>query len=88
MDSIVSNLLQNVPIPKMFRVRQIFSGDNIPVEQIPSEIEAKLNEKHLDRQIRPGMRIAITAGSRGISNIPLILKTLVSFVGSIINVGV
>ncbi|QAT48920.1 DUF2088 domain-containing protein [Caproiciproducens sp. NJN-50] len=80
MDSIVSNLLKDVPVPKMFRVKQIFSGENIAPEHIPEEVIARLNEKDLEKKIRPGMRVAITAGSRGIDNISLILKTLVHFV--------
>lgn len=78
--SVVSGLLRDVPIPKVYRVRQKFPDECIPPEDLPRYILKALADKDICERIRPGMRIGITAGSRGISNIPLILKTLVDFV--------
>lgn len=78
--SVVSGLLRDVPIPKVYRVRQKFPDECIPPEELPRYILNALADKGICERIRPGMRIGITAGSRGISNIPLILKTLVDFV--------
>ncbi|MDO4749668.1 MAG: lactate racemase domain-containing protein [Eubacteriales bacterium] len=82
MKSVVSGLLADVPVPKVVRVRQHFPDEHIPRDELPAVILSKLAEKEVGTLIRPGMRIAITAGSRGISNIPLILKTLVEYVRS------
>ena len=80
MESIVSGLLEAVPVPRVARVRQRFPDEHIPADRLPDHILALLAQKGVAAGIRPGMKIAITAGSRGIRNIPLILGTLVRFV--------
>ncbi|MFI3225915.1 MAG: DUF362 domain-containing protein [Clostridia bacterium] len=80
MSSVVSNLVKDVPVPKVYKVRQVFDDSYIKTEDISSTILANLAEK--DIKIEQGMSVAITAGSRGIANMPLILKTLVDFVYS------
>lgn len=76
----VARLLADVPIPRVVRVRQRFPDEHIPVDGLPAYLVGQLERKGVADTIRPGMRIGITAGSRGISNIPVILKTLVDFV--------
>lgn len=80
MGKVVSGLLRDVPIPRVVRVRQRFADEHIPAERLPGYILDRLEEKKAAETIKPGMKVAITAGSRGISNIPVILKTLVEFV--------
>lgn len=80
MESIVSGLLEAVPVPRVARVRQRFPDEHIPADRLPEHILGLLAQKGVAAGIRPGMKIAITAGSRGIRNIPLILGTLVRFV--------
>ena len=80
MESIVSGLLEAVPVPRVARVRQRFPDEHIPADRLPEHILGLLAKKGVAAGIRPGMKIAITAGSRGIRNIPLILGTLVRFV--------
>ena len=63
-------------LPKMARVRQIFQQPEI--EDIPAKIREELGRKQLRNRVKPGQRIAVTAGSRGIANIPLILGTVVA----------
>jgi hypothetical protein len=63
-------------LPKMARVRQIFEQPEI--EDIPAKIREELGKKRLRDRVKPGQRIAVTAGSRGIANIPLILGTVVA----------
>ncbi len=75
-----AELLSSITIPKMCAVSQRFSPQHI--ENIPLAIsQALAREGTLDR-IRPGMRVAVTGGSRGISNIALILKTVCELVKS------
>ena len=76
----VDRLLKDVPVPKMFRAKQIFPHDSIGPDRIPEVIEDQIRGQGLDQLIRPGMRIAITAGSRGIANIPVITRAIVDFV--------
>lgn len=61
--------------PKLFRLRQRFSGPCI--EDVAAEVDRQLARLTLANTIRPGQRVAITAGSRGIANISTILKAVV-----------
>jgi len=63
-------------LPKMAKVRQIF--DQPKIRDILAKIKEELEKKRLKDRVKPGQRIAVTAGSRGIANIPLILKTVVA----------
>ena len=61
----------------------VFTKVRIPLENrrlddIPAAVSASFAV--IEDRVRPGMRIAITCGSRGISNIALIIKSLVSSV--------
>ena len=69
----VNRLLESTEIPAMFRVRQHFDRAHLTPEQIRQIIAQLLHEGPLRRSIRPGLRIALTAGSREIRNMPEIL---------------
>ncbi len=60
--------------PKLLRIRQQFERPR--VEDIPATVAAELEKLNLARTIRPGHTVALTAGSRGIANIPLILRSV------------
>jgi hypothetical protein len=79
MSNVVSDLVKDVPIPRMFKVRQYFTTTRIAPEDIPGVIRSQLQEEKYTSQLKPGMRIAITVGSRQIANIIPITKTLVDF---------
>jgi len=79
---IVSQLLANVPIPKMFKARQSFPRPRIAPEDIPAVVCAELSKDRVRELIQPGMHIAITAGSRGIANVDIITKAIVDYVKS------
>jgi len=76
----VSALLRDVPIPKMFHASQAFPRPVIPPEQIRETIFRELSQPHIAERIRPGMEIAITAGSRGVRNVDIITRSIVEFV--------
>jgi hypothetical protein len=78
--SLVADLVKDTYIPKMFQVRQVFPRSRILREEIPGRIHSLLQELRDSQKIRKGMRIAITAGSRGIDNEALIVKCLCDFV--------
>jgi Lactate racemase N-terminal domain len=61
--------------PKMVEARQVI--DQPCLDDFVTEIRRQLNSKGLAKKVRKGQRIAITAGSRGIANIPEILRTVV-----------
>src|SRR6476620_11680805 len=62
----------------MLRVRQHFPRPR--VENIPAAIRDALAKLNLGAKIKPGQTVALTGGSRGIANIPLILKSVVQHV--------
>ncbi len=64
--------------PRMVRLRQNFPRPK--VENIPAAVRAALQPLGLGGKIKPGQSVALTAGSRGIANIPLILKSVAQHV--------
>jgi hypothetical protein len=78
--NIVSNLVKDVYIPKMFKVRQVFDRPMLSLDEIEAFIEEGIYSEAIGKQIKPGMKIAITAGSRGVANIAFITKTIVDVV--------
>jgi hypothetical protein len=61
--------------PDIFRVRQSF--DRTQVSDIPAEVESQLSKLQLSGKVLPSQTVAISAGSRGIANIHLIIKAIV-----------
>lgn len=77
---VVSRLLADVPIPRMFRAEQLFPRERIAPADIPAAVAGELSREPFRSKIRPGMSIAITAGSRGIANVDLITRSIADFV--------
>ena len=67
--------------PRMLRIKQRFEGPC--VEDIPATVEAQLASLQLGEKIKPGETVAITAGSRGIANIAVIIKAAVNHIKSL-----
>ncbi len=61
--------------PQIFRLRQTFEAPR--VEDVPGEVHAQLARLDLGKTVRQGETVAITAGSRGISGIDVIIKAIV-----------
>ncbi|TNJ61625.1 DUF2088 domain-containing protein [Paenibacillus hemerocallicola] len=61
----------------MVKVKQKFPRPSIPPDNIPQKINDILGQDDISSIILPGMRIAITVGSRGIRNIALITREIV-----------
>ncbi len=78
----VERLLSSVELPEMVSVRQKFDDTHIPAEKIPDVVKAQLDRTKIKEKIKPGMEIAITVGSRGVANIPVIIKAIGDFVKS------
>jgi len=62
-------------LPRMVRVKQRFEGPR--VHDIPRAVRETIASLHLAERVKPGQRVAITAGSRGIANIDQITKAVV-----------
>src|ERR687894_2803508 len=61
--------------PKVVKVRQDFPRPR--VESVEEALREQCGKEGIGSRIEPGMRVAITAGSRGISGIDNILRSLV-----------
>ncbi len=73
----VNALLRDIPLPRMVRARQIFDATRIG--DPAAALRAELSRPEIRERVRPGMEIAITADSRGIDNIVLILREVAAF---------
>ena len=62
--------------PRMMRIRQHFQASRI--DDVEQAVYAQLDKLRLSQQIHANDTVAIAAGSRGIANIALIIKTLVN----------
>lgn len=60
-------------LPKMYHVHQMFDTDKI--EDLEETVRKELNKPEIRSLVKPGMRIAMGVGSRGIRNMALIAKT-------------
>ena len=65
-------------LPQMAPVKQHFASDSLA--DVAGEVRRQLARAGLADSIAPGARIAVTGGSRGIANIPLITRTVVDCV--------
>ena len=75
----VTDLIRNVPLPPMYRVREKFDGARIPDAELLDVLRAELSRPALKSRIRPGMRVALTCGSRGIYRYQDLARTIVDF---------
>ena len=81
-DGTVSRLLKDVALPRMFHASQQFPDAHIDRENIEKAIFDEINRSGMGERVRPGMRIAVTAGSRGIRNVDEITRSVVAYVKS------
>jgi hypothetical protein len=61
-----------MPYPRFLRIRQHFERPRVP--ELAPAVGFALDQLDLGRRIRPGQSVALTAGSRGIAHIPLLLR--------------
>lgn len=76
--SSTNDILSNVPLPRMIRVKQNFPANTL--NDVSGALQKELQEKINASILKPGMQIAITAGSRGIANMPLVLRGVCDYV--------
>jgi hypothetical protein len=72
----IEQLLSHVQIPKMVRVIQKFPRPKL--DDIAEAVRLEMQRPEILGRIKSGDKIAVTAGSRGIDNIALILREVVA----------
>jgi hypothetical protein len=63
-----------LPLPRFLRVRQHLADEHLA--DVAGTVRAELERIGLAERIAPGAAVAITAGSRGIADIPLVIRTV------------
>ncbi|MBE5997208.1 MAG: DUF2088 domain-containing protein [Lachnospiraceae bacterium] len=79
MYSSLSKYVSDIRLPKFVKVRQLFDDRHLTEEEIRASLEKQLKKPEIAGEIGEGASVCITCGSRGIDNLPFILKTLVDF---------
>ena len=74
---ILQDLLMEIPVPRMAKVRVSF--DNACIKDLARELSDQLNREEIKKLIRPGMEIAVAVGSRGIDRISEITAITIKF---------
>ncbi len=72
---IIQDLLQDIPLPRMVKVRQKFAAPE--VADLAGTLRQELGKPGTGDRVKPGMRIAIAVGSRGVAQIPAITRVTV-----------
>ena len=75
MSEIIRNMLKPIPIPPVVRIRQKFDASKLD-DPLAVLIEELKRPGAVDA-LRPGQRVAVAVGSRGIANIAGITKTTI-----------
>ena len=81
-NKVIKQLCAEVELPKMLRVKQLFDKERIEKSKIPEAVFAQMSRPELEDYIKPGKRIAITSGSRGVANVGIITRAIADFVKS------
>ncbi|TCL35433.1 uncharacterized protein DUF2088 [Anaerospora hongkongensis] len=73
---VIKELLKDVPLPKMATISQSFPSDRLT--DVAGELRKELNKSNIIERVRPGMRIAVAVGSRGLADLPVLVQGIVS----------
>ncbi|ARK31257.1 lactate racemase domain-containing protein [Halalkalibacter krulwichiae] len=74
---ILQDLLKDIPVPKMAKVKQHF--DDSKIENIDEVLQESLHQDLITKKIKPGMEVAIAVGSRGMDRLVEITAGTVKF---------
>lgn len=72
---IIRKMLQDVKIPKMIKIQQHFSNDEII--DIEGAVVTELRNPRIANRVKKGMRIAVGVGSRGVAQISRIVRSTI-----------
>jgi hypothetical protein len=64
---ILQELVKNIPVPKMTKVKQQFASAQI--DDLGSALLAELDKEYIKETVKPGMEIAVAVGSRGLDRL-------------------
>lgn len=73
--SVIDDFLIGVELPRMVPVRQVFSDD--AVADVEQAVRDQFTRPEIASRIVPGMSVAVGVGSRGLSELPIIVATTI-----------
>ncbi len=73
----VNDMLYAVPLPRMARVRQTFERKKLT--DPAAAVREALARPQIAAAVKPGMRVAVTVGSRGVANVAPVTREIVRF---------
>lgn len=73
---VIKELLKDVPLPKMATISQSFPSNRLT--DVAGALRKELNKSNITERVRPGMRIAVAVGSRGLADLPVLVQGIVS----------
>jgi hypothetical protein len=79
--TIINELLQNIPLPRMVKVRQNFDAPELA--DIVPEVHNAIDRANVLNKITKGDRVAIAVGSRGVAEIEVLTREVVNAVKSV-----
>ncbi|MBP1932674.1 lactate racemase domain-containing protein [Ammoniphilus resinae] len=78
---IIEDLLREIPIPKMVKIRQNFHAPEVP--DTAAAVHQTLQETGVLSRISSGDRVAIAVGSRGVADVHIMAREMVNAVKSV-----
>jgi hypothetical protein len=66
----------DVALPNMYKLKQVF--DNSKLESIPKAANQEMNKEEIRKRVKPGEKIAVAVGSRGIANLFEIVHSVIN----------
>ena len=72
----ISALLAGTPLPRMARIQQVFPATRL--EDPLAALRASMRQCPAATTITPGMRVAVTVGSRGMALLPELVRELIA----------
>lgn len=74
---VIEEILTPVKIPRFVKIRQIFDKNKITKKELPLRINNEIRKEGMLDRVKANQKVGITAGSRGIANIALIIREIV-----------
>ncbi len=72
---VIKELLAGIPLPQMVKVKQTFPAPK--VADVEKTVRQELAKPGIGDQVKPGMRIAVAVGSRGLAELPTLARVMV-----------
>ncbi|MCF3933887.1 nickel-dependent lactate racemase [Acuticoccus sp. M5D2P5] len=73
--TVIQGLIEHINLPRMAPVRQIFEDTSLP--DVDAALRESFRTSGVAERIKPGARIAVGVGSRGLADLPLLVRVTV-----------